>query len=186
MDCDIVGLQETRRSGQSALLQTGYAVDWSGASEGDWGGKKDQGGVGLALCKSIFGPEVRSPEFISDRLLKVNVWRSSDCDVVRSWICTNRHPTDTQVVGKKHAFWTALDKVVKEVPEHEHLLVLMIANKGSGRTGGGRLGSEECKVLGAYERGIFNDNSERLLPFSANHGLGLLNTLFFSTDKNAT
>ena len=28
MDCDIVGLQETRCSGQSALLQAGYVVDW--------------------------------------------------------------------------------------------------------------------------------------------------------------
>ena len=42
-----------------------------------------------------------------------------------------------------------------------------------GRRGGGKLGSEECKVLG-----------ERLLSFSANHELALLNT-FFSTAKNA-
>ena len=36
-------------------------------------------------------------------------------------------PTDTQYVGKNHAFWTALDRVVKEVPEHEQLFVLMDA-----------------------------------------------------------
>ena len=50
--------------------------------------------------------------------------------------------------------------------------------------GGGKLGSEECKVLGAYGRDTLNDDGERLLPFSANHDLALLNT-FFSTAKNA-
>ena len=37
-------------------------------------------------------------------------------------------PTDIQSVGKKNAFWTALERVVKvkEMPEHEQLIVLMI------------------------------------------------------------
>ena len=57
-------------------------------------------------------------------------------------------------------------------------------NARTGRRGGGKLGSEECKVLGAYGRDTLNDNSEPLLSFSANHGLELLNPLF-STAKNA-
>ena len=93
-------------------------------------------------------------------------------------------PTDTQSLRKKNAFWTALKRVVKEVPEHEQLFVLMDANARTGRRGGGKLGSEECKVLGAYGRDNLNDNGERLLSFSANHELALLNT-FFSTAKNA-
>ena len=44
--------------------------------------------------------------------------------------------------------------------------------------------SEECKVLGAYGRNALTDNGERLLSFSADHGLALLDT-FFSTAKNA-
>ena len=92
-------------------------------------------------------------------------------------------PTDTQSVGKKNAFWTALERVVKEVPEHEQLFVLMDANARTGRRGGGKLGSEECKGLGAYGRGNLNDNGERLFSFSASHELALLNT-FFSTGKN--
>ena len=37
--------------------------------------------------------------------------------------------TDTQYLGKKHAFWTALERVIgKEVPEHEQLFVLMDVN----------------------------------------------------------
>ena len=93
-------------------------------------------------------------------------------------------PTDTQSVGKKNAFRTALETVVREVPEHEHLFALMDANARTGRSGGGKLGSEECKALGAYGRDTLNDNTERLLSFSTNHGLALLNT-FFSTAKNA-
>ena len=73
---------------------------------------------------------------------------------------------------------------MKEVPEHEQLFVLMDANVRTGRRGGGKLGSEECKVLGAYGQDTLNDNSERLLSFSANHELALLN-IFFSTAKNA-
>ena len=73
---------------------------------------------------------------------------------------------------------------MKEVPEHEQLFVLMDANARPGRRGGGKLGSEECKVLGAFGRDILNDNGERLLSFSANRELALLNT-FFSTAKNA-
>ena len=86
-------------------------------------------------------------------------------------------PTDTQSVGKKHAFWTALERILKQVSEHEQLFVVMDAIARTGWRGGGKLGSEECKVLDAYE------NDELLLPFSVNNGLGLLNA-FFSTAKN--
>ena len=61
-------------------------------------------------------------------------------------------PTDTQSVGEKYAFWTALEWVVKEVPEHEQLFVLMDANARTGRRGGGEMVSEKCKVLSAYDR----------------------------------
>ena len=65
---------------------------------------------------------------------------------------------------------------MKEVPEREQLFVLMDANARSGKRGGGKLGSEDCKVLGACGRHTLNDNGERLLSFSADHGLALLNT----------
>ena len=68
-------------------------------------------------------------------------------------------PTDIQSVGEKKVFWTALERVVIGVPEHEQQLMLMDANARTGRRGGGKLGSEECKVLGAYDRDTLNDNS---------------------------
>ena len=60
----------------------------------------------------------------------------------------------------------------------------MDANARTGRRGEGKLGGEECKALGAYGRDTLNVNGERLLSFSANHELALLNT-FFGTAKNA-
>ena len=182
MGCDIIGLQETRRSGQSALLHAGYVVHCSGESGGDGEVKKGQGGAELAVRKSIFRAEARPPEFISDRLLKATLELCGRARAVT--FIVGYAPIDTQSVGKKHAFWTALERVVKEVPEHEQLFVLMDANAHTGGRGGGKLGSEECKVLGAYGRDTLNDSGELLLSFSADHGLALLNA-FFSTAKNA-
>ena len=70
-------------------------------------------------------------------------------------------PTDTRSVGKKNAFWTALERVVKDVPEHEQLFLLMDANAHTGRREGWKLGSEECKFLGAYGQDTLNDIGER-------------------------
>ena len=120
MGCDIIGLQKTRRSGQSALLQAGYVVYCSGESGVDGQEKKGQGGVRLAVCKSIFRAGERPPEFTSDRLLKVTL---ELCGRARAVTFVVGYPqTDTQSVGEKHAFWTALERVVKEVPEHNSCL----------------------------------------------------------------
>ena len=75
---------------------------------------------------------------------------------------------------------------MKGVPEHEQqLFVLVDANARTGRKGGGRLVSEECKVLGAYGRDTLNGNGDRLLSITNNHGLALFKP-FFSTAKKAT
>ena len=77
MGCNIIDLQETRRSGQSTLLQAGYVVYCSGESGSDGERKNGQGGVGLAVRKSTSRAEARSPDFISDRLLKAVSYRSN-------------------------------------------------------------------------------------------------------------
>ena len=103
MGCGIVDLQETRRGGQSALLQAGDIVYCSGEFRGDGGGKEGQeGGIGLAVRKSFSRAEVLSPEFISDRLLKVTLelcGRPQTGTFVVAYA-----PTEIQTVGKKHAF----------------------------------------------------------------------------------
>ena len=72
LGCDVIGLQETRRSGHSAFSQAGYLVYCSGKCGDDNGGKKGQGGVGLAVRTSITRAACPQ-EFISDRLLKVTL-----------------------------------------------------------------------------------------------------------------
>ena len=72
LGCDVIGLQETRRSGHSAFSQAGYLVYCSGECGGENGGKNEQGGVGL-LVRTSTTCAARPPEFISDRLLKVTL-----------------------------------------------------------------------------------------------------------------
>ena len=135
MGCDIIGLQETRRSGQSALRQAGYYVVYcSGESRGDMKGKQGQGGVGLAVRKSISRAEALPPKFISGKLLKVTLELCGRARVVT--FVVGYAPTDTQSVGKKYACWIVLGRVVKGVPNHGRLFVLMDANACPGRRGG--------------------------------------------------
>ena len=174
-----LGLQETRRSGHSAFSQAGYLVYCSGECGGENGGKKGQGGVGLAVRNSITHA-ARPPEFISDRLLKVTLKLRGRAKAVT--FVVGYAPTETQNANNKHAFWTSLDRVVEEVPKHEQLLVLMDANARTGRREKGQVDSKDSKILGAYDRDTLNDNRELLLSFANNHDLALVNT-FFSTPK---
>ena len=130
LGCDVIGLQETRRSGHSAFSQAGYLVYCSGECGGENGGKKGQGGVRLAVRTSITRA-ARLPEFISDRLLKVTLEVRGRAKAVTFVVAYA--PTETQNANRKHAFWTSLDRVVEGVPEHEQLFVLMDANARTGR-----------------------------------------------------
>ena len=70
-------------------------------------------------------------------------------------------PTDTQSSClEKHAFWTTLDRVEKEVLEHEQLFVLMNINARTGRGRRGGLGSEEYQALGACGGDTLNESGE--------------------------
>ena len=116
LGCDIIGLQEIRHSGQSAFSQAGYLVYCSGECGGENGGKKGQGGVGLAVKTSITRA-ARPPEFISDRLLKVTLELRGRAKAVTFVVAYA--PTEPQNANNKHGFWTSLDRVVEEVPKHE-------------------------------------------------------------------
>ena len=67
LGCNVVGVQETRRSGHSAFSQAGHLVYCNGEYGDENGGKKGQGGVGLAVRTSITRA-ARPPELISDLL----------------------------------------------------------------------------------------------------------------------
>ena len=101
LECDVIGLQETRRSGHSAFSQAGYLVYCSGECGGENGGKKGQGEVGLAVRNSI-ARAARPPEFISDRLLKVTLELRVRAKAVTFVVAYA--PTETQNANNKNAF----------------------------------------------------------------------------------
>ena len=135
----------------------------SGECGGENGGKKGQGEVGLAVRTSITRA-ARSPEFISDRLLKVTLELRGRAKAVTFFVAYA--PTETQSASNKHVFWTSLDKAMEEVPRHEQLFVSMDANARTGRREKGQVGNKDSKILGAYGRDTLNDNGELLLSFA--------------------
>ena len=147
LGCDVIGLQDTRRSGLPAFSQAGYLVYCSGGCGGENGGNKGQGGVGLAVRTSITRA-ARPPEFISDRLLKVTLELRGRAKAVTFFVAYA--PTETHNASNKHAFWTILDRAVKDVPRHEQLFVLMDANARTWRREKGGVGSKDNKIPGAY------------------------------------
>ena len=180
LGCDIIGLQQTRRSGQSAFSQAGYLVYCSGECGGENDGKKGQIGVGLAVRNSITCA-ARPPEFISDRLLKVTLVLRGRAKAVTFFVAYA--PTETHDASKKHSFWTTLNRAVKDVvPRYEQLFVLMDVNARTRRREKGGVGSKDNIILGAYGQDILIDNGQLLLSFANNHDLAIVNT-FFSTPK---
>ena len=175
LGCTTIGLKETRRSGHSAFSQAGYLVYCSGKCGDENGGKKGQGGVGLAVRASITRA-TRPPEFIGDRLLKVSLELRGRAKAVTFFVAYA--PTETHNASNKHEFWTTLDRAVKEVPRHEQLFVLMDANARTGWREKGGVGSKDNKILGAYGRDTLNDNGELPLSFADNHDLAIVNTSF--------
>ena len=136
MGSHIVGLQENKHTSQSALLQAGYVVHCSGESRGDGEVKKGQSGVGLAFRTIISrAVKVRPTRFFSVSLLKVTREFCGRSLVVI--FVVEYAPTDAQAVGEKGDLRIALEKLVKKVPKHGLLFVLMNANARTSRTGGG-------------------------------------------------
>ena len=159
---------------------TGYFVYYSGECGDENGGKKGQGGVGLAVRTSITRA-ARPPEFISDRLLKVTLELRGRAKAVTFFVVYA--PTETHNASNKHAFWTTLDRALIDVPRHEQLFVLMDANARTGRREKGGVESKDDQILGAYSRDTLNDNGELLLlSFANKHDLAIVNT-FFSIPK---
>ena len=104
---------------------------YCGGECGD-GGRKGQGGVELTVRRSITHAELGMLEFISGRLLKVTLKLCGRATVVAFVVAYA--PTYTKQVGK-NSFWTALNRVLKDVPENEQLFALMGINTHTGRRG---------------------------------------------------
>ena len=101
---------------------------YCGSEYGDEnGGKKGQGGVGLAVRTSITRA-ARPPEFISDRLLKVTLELRGRAKAVTFFVAYA--PTETHNASNKHAFWTTLNER-KNIATHATNNGLYIFSKSS-------------------------------------------------------
>ena len=127
--CDVIDLQETHRGEHLAFSQAGYLVYCSNECGGENGGKKGQDRVELAVRTSI-RRAARPPEFISDHLLKVILEVRGRAKAVTFFVAYA--PTETQNANNKHAFWTSLDRAVREVSKDEQLFVLVDADAHTG------------------------------------------------------
>ena len=173
--CDVIGLQEVRRNGQSAFTAAGYVVFCLGADGGKYE-KKGNHGVGLAARESIVTGMDKGDvavECISARLMKVRIQLKEKSNGV-SFI-VGYAPTLDKSTSEKDYSWNSLDEVVKEVPSRDHLLVLMDANARTGMRG---IEWTDSKVLGAYGRDELDDNGERLSTHATDNKLALLNTYY--------
>ena len=144
--CDILGLQEVRRNGQSAFTAAGYVVICSGADGGKYE-KKGNHAVGLAVRESLVAEMDKGDvtvECISARLMKVCIQLKGKSNGVSFVI--GYAPTLDKSTNEKDYFWSSLDEVVKGVPSRDHLLVPVDPNAGTGMRG---IGWTDSKVVGA-------------------------------------
>ena len=165
---DAISLQETRRSGHSASARL---ATWCTAAVN---------AVTKTSCEDFHHGCCSPTGVISDRLLKVALELRGRAKAVTFFVAYA--PTETHNASNKHAFWTTLDRAVKEVLRHKQLFVLMDANARTGRREKGGVGSTDNKILGVYGQDILNDNGKLPLYFANNHDLANLNT-FFSPPK---
>ena len=183
--CDVIGLQETRRGAQGAVVHKEHVMMWSGCRDGT-SDKKGVHGVGLAIKQHIWDgleEEDKTVECFGPRLMKVRLQlgRSHGVSFVVAYA-----PTETTRRGavngdmeEKDIFWRTLDTAIRDVPRGDRLVVMMDANA---RTGVRQVGSDP-KVLGAYGRDTLNGNGRRLLGLAADNRLAIANT-FFCTPKD--
>ena len=148
-------------------------------------------GVGLAMKVSILqgvsqgvekdGLDV---EYISARLMKVrlNVEGEIELDfplLLRTLRLIITNQSDTTISCGPHYAAQQLLKCRKE-SIYEYVLVMMDANARTGRRGEGRV---DGKVMGAYGQGARNDNGRRLLAFSAENQLALVNKFYIAPER---
>ena len=172
-DCDVIGLQETKRDRTSEISASGYRIFFSGNCCMVTG-RKGQHRVRLVIKKDIVkktGEDGIIIECISERLLKARISINSN---FVTFVATYA-PTEEAPEGQKAKYMEALKCTVVSVPAREYVFILTDANARTGNRG--ELGEEtDSKVLGAYDRDKVNENGNLLLGFAEDNKLALLST----------
>ena len=179
--CDVIGLQETRRPGQTNSAAAGCRVSCSGEDRSsDWAG---QHGVGLVVKRSYVREAMWTQELTNEHLMSITFNLAGKSNPITFVVPYGPIDTVSSMWEQKDAFWVDLDSADSRVPNSDCLFVLMNAKS---RTGA-QIGEEDCKVIGAYGRDTWANGSNRisLLRFAGDNKIVPVNT-FFSVPKRCT
>ena len=181
LDCDVIGLQETRRPGRTEFAAAGYRVFCSGVDGST--GRAGQHGVGLAVKESIIRGATWTQELTNERLMSMTFNLTGKSNAITFVVAYGPTDTVSNTRQQNDVFWTDLESAVNRVPSSDCLFVLIDANARTGV----RMGKEDCKVIGAYGRDtrVSDSNGTSLLRFADDNKLALVNT-FFSAPKGCT
>ena len=181
LDCDVIGLQETRRPGRTEFAAAGYRVFYSGVDGNS--GRPGQHGVGLAVKESIIHEATWTQGLTNERLMSMTFNLTGKSNAVTFVVVYSPTDTVSNTREQKDVFWADLENAVSRVPSSDYLFALIDTNARTGV----RMGEEDCKVIGAYGRDtrVSDSNGTSLLRFAGDNKLALVNT-FFSVPKGST
>ena len=181
LDCDVVGLQETRRPGRTEFAAAGYRVFCNGVDGST--GRAGRHGVGLAVKESIIRGATWTQELTNERLMSMTFNLTGKSNAITFLVAYGPTDTVSNTRQQKDVFWADLESAVSRVPSSDCMFVLIDTNAGTGV----RMGEEDCKVIGAYGRDtrVSDSNGTSLLRFAGDNKLALVNT-FFSVPKRCT
>ena len=181
LDCDAIGLQETRSPGRTEFAAAGYRVFYNGVDEST--GRAGRHGVGLAVKESIIRGATWTQELTNERLMSMTFNLTGKSNAITFLVAYGPTHTVSNTRQQKDVFWADLESAVSQVPSSDCLFVLIDANARTGV----RVGEEDCKVIGTYGRDtrVSDSNGTSLLRFAGDNKLALVNT-FFSVPKRCT
>ena len=172
---DIAALSETRFADEGQLTEpgAGYTFFWCGRSVEE----RREAGVGFAV-KTSLTKIIAPPKGINDRLMimRIPLAHKRHASIISAYAPTMTNPDDVIV-----KFYDDLDKLIKNVPKHDKLLLMGDFNA--------RVGTDYITwdgVLGRNGVGNSNSNGAHLLRTCAEHRLLITNTVFRLPLRNRT
>ncbi|CAN0222163.1 unnamed protein product, partial [Ascophyllum nodosum] len=121
LDCDVIGLQETRRPGRTEFTAAGYRVFCSGV-DGNIG-RAGQHAVGLAVKESIIREATWTQELRIERLMSMTFNLTGKSNAVTFVVAYGPTDTASNTREQKNVFWANLESAVSRVPSSDYLLV---------------------------------------------------------------
>ena len=121
LTCDIIGLQETRRSGQTEFAAAGYRVFCSGVDGSS--GRAGQHGVGLAVKESIVHEATWTQELTNERLMSMTFNLAGKSNAVTFVVAYGPTDTVSNTREQKGVFWTDFKSAASRVPSSDYIFL---------------------------------------------------------------